>query len=232
MDTKDARQERRRSTRISPKGTVLLVAGEHTERGRIANLGRHGLLMITDATAAEQVLDRPVEIELRLDDGRSEWLRLSGRALRIEATSIAVSFDDAPAELARLIEETSTASYAHQRIMSVVLIDATANRRGSIAEAFRAVGCDVIDVSTPLEAIVRLGESRFEPDLIAIADSIPSSTSEDLRRFVEREHPDAKLVTIGDDLVEPTGLAHWLSAADPESDLSARVLELLGRSSR
>lgn len=232
MDSKDARHERRRSTRISPKGTVLLVAGEHTQRGRIANLGRYGLLMTTGAAATEQLLGRQVEIELRLDDGRSEWLRLSGRVLRIAATNIAVSFDDAPAELAHLVDETSSASYAHQRIVSVVLVDATASRRDSVAEAFRAVGCAVIDVSTPLEAIVRLGESRFEPDLIAIADSLPSSTSDELRSFVEREHPRAKLVTIGDELVEPTRLAHWLSAADPESDLAARVLEILARSSR
>ena len=116
--------------------------------------------------------------------------------------------------------------------MSVVLIDGHTERRWAIAEGFRATGCAVIEASTPLEAIVRLGESSFEPDVIAVADSYPTSEAEEMRVFVERDHPNVKLVTIGDALIEPDGIAHWLSSADPGSDLPDRVREVLVRAAR
>ena len=228
-DPHGGRPERRRSVRISPKGTVILRVDENDRRGRVANLGRDGLLATTDVMIAEEHLGRTIELELRLDDQLSEWLRISGRILRIGATSVAIAFDAVPEAFVRLVDEIATASYAHRRILAVVLVDSTVARRAAIAEGFRAAGCAVVEVSTPLEAIVRLGESSFEPDLIAIADSSPSSTSHDLRRFVEQAHPRAKLVTIGDELVEPVGPVNWLSSADPGEDLVERVLRVLAR---
>ena len=74
---------------------------------------------------------------------------------------------------------------------------------------------------------MRLGESEFEPDLIAIADSLPASTSDQMRRFVEAEHPRARLVTIGDAATAPDGLALWLSSANPNTDLAARIRTVL-----
>jgi hypothetical protein len=105
----------------------------------------------------------------------------------------------------------------------VVMIDSDLARRTLMADGFRAVGCAVLEGATPLEAIVRLGESHFEFDVIAIADSIPSATSEDLRRFVSAEHPNVKLVTIGVDIDSPSGIAHWLSSTDVGADLPRRV---------
>ncbi len=77
--------------------------------------------------------------------------------------------------------------------------------------------------------IVRLGESSFEPDVIAIADSHPATAADEMRSFVERYHPNAKLVTIGDSVLQPDGIAHWLSSADPASDLPVRIREVLVR---
>jgi hypothetical protein len=220
--------ERRRSVRISPKGTVILFAGEHVEHGRIANLSGGGLLATTDGSPPEALLDARVDLELRLDAATSEWLRLTGRVTRVGAHEIALALE--PSEpFVQLMEGSSSASGEHRRVRAVVLVDATPERRATIANGFRAAGCAVLEVSTPLEAIVRLGESQFEPDLIAIADSLPSSTSDDLRRFVEREHPHAKLVTVGDDLLEPPGLTHWLSSENPRDDLVARIQDLLDR---
>ena len=48
-----------------------------------------------------------------------------------------------------------------------------------------------------------------------------------MRTFVERDHPNAKLITIGDDVLQPDGLANWLSSANPDADLPARVREAL-----
>jgi len=211
---------------------VIVLAGDLVLHGRIENIGTDGFLATTATRSPESLLGQEVVIELRLDGQMSEWLRLSGRVLQLGASAIAVAFETVTAEFVRLIDETSVASHSHRRILQVVLVDATTERRLVIAEAFRAAGCAVVDVLTPLEAIVRLGESLFEPDLIAIADSSPASTSDELRRFIDREHPRAKLVTIGDDLVEPNGLAHWLSSTNPDGDLASRVRRVLTHPAR
>lgn len=220
--------ERRRTQRISPKGSVILFAGEQVEHGRVANISSGGLLAITTEGPPELRPGTEVELELRLDAASSEWLKLAGRVVRIDGASIAIEIETSE-PFVRTMEDSVSASGVHQRVESVVLIDATAERREPIAEAFRAAGCDVLEVSTPLEAIVRLGESRFEPDLIAIADSVPSSISDDLRVFVKREHPDARLVTIGDDVLAPPGSARWLSSSGRPGELIARIRELLSR---
>ncbi len=221
--------ERRRYTRIAPKGTVILQAAGHSQRGRIANLSEGGMLVATNVTAPDRMLARTVEIEIRLDGMHAQWLHASGRIVRISTDGVAVTFDTLPTALLRVIDEMSTASRARLRVISVILIDADPQRRAAMADGFRSTGCFVVETSTPLEALVRLGESSFEPDLIAVADSIPSTVASELRTFVEREHPRAKLVTIGDDVVEPAGIGHWLSSVDASSDLPRRVREVLGR---
>jgi hypothetical protein len=206
---------------------VILQADRCIIRGRIANLSRAGLSMTTPVPAPARLLDSPADIDLRLDDRHSTWLELHGRVLRLDADSVALALDVVPAPVLQIIDDIVMASHHHQRVLSIVLVDATPGRRIEMTEAFRAAGCGVIDVSTPLEAIVRLGESHFEPDLIAIADSSPAAVSDELRRFVDTEHPRAKLVTISDAASEPTGLLHWLSAADPAGDLATRIRKVL-----
>ena len=227
MSKHNGRPERRRDVRVSPKGTVIIRADTYIIRGRIANLSRHGLATITRTTAPERLLGSAVDLSLRLDGRDSSWIKLSGRILRIGAGSIAMGLVVAPPSFTRIIDDTVSASHHRDRVLSIVLVDAMARRRNVMSEGFRAAGCAVIDVSTPLEAIVRLGESHFEPDLIAIADSSPTTISDELRRFVDVEHPRAKLVTIGEATSAPAGLVHWLSAANPSGDLVARIRKIL-----
>jgi hypothetical protein len=212
---------------VSPKGTVILRADKYVIRGRIANLSRNGLAAIIRATVPERLLGSAVALSLRFDGRDSSWIEASGRVLRIGAGTIAISLVVTPPAFARIIEETISASHHRDRVLAIVLVDAMARRRNTMAEGFRAAGCAVVAVATPLEAIVRLGESHFEPDLIAIADSSPTAISDELRRFVDVEHPRAKLVTIGDATSAPTGLAHWLSAENPGRDLEARIRKIL-----
>jgi hypothetical protein len=228
-DRTSMRTERRRHTRIALKGSVLLRAGEYVQRGRIANISQGGLLVNTSVTAPARLLHRAVEIEIRLDGRLAQWLRVSGTITRIGAVGVAIAFATAPMPLVHLIDEMAEASRTRLRVVSVVLIDTDRRRRSVLAEGFRATGCMVIEISTPLEAIVRLGESSFEPDLIAIADSVPDTEMNELRGFIECAHPRVKLVTIGDDVVEPAGIAHWLSSANPDSDLVTRIRQVLGR---
>ncbi len=215
--------------RLSPKGTVSIRATDYDVRGRVANLSTGGLLANTLVTAPDRLIGEHVELELRLDTQHSAWLQLRGCVLRIGSTSIALSLDGVPDSFERIVDEALTASHSHRRILSIVLVDGTLPRRLQMAEAFRMAGCAVVDVSTPLEAIVRLGEFHFEPDVIAIADSLPSTIASELRTFINMEHPRAKLITIGDHAIEPAGLAHWLSSFNPDGDLAKRVLELLMR---
>ena len=224
--------ERRQHVRVTPKGTVLVAAGEQRQRGRIANIAVGGMLATTSMTTPERLLARAAEIDLRLDDREAQWFKLRGKILRITADSVAVSFDDVPAGFASLLDQVTDAVHVARRRLSVVLVDANTERRTAMAAGFRDNSCAVLEASTALEAIVRLGEAAFEPDLIAIADSIPGQTSEDLRRFVEREHPNTKLVTIGDTVLDPGGIVHWLSSADPDSDLAMRVRRVLAQPRR
>jgi hypothetical protein len=48
-----------------------------------------------------------------------------------------------------------------------------------------------------------------------------------MRAFIERDHPHVLLVTIGDELFAPDGMADWLSSADPKADLARRVRDVL-----
>ena len=230
-DRSGERHERRRGIRIAAKGTLLLRAREHQQRGRIANLSDGGAYVVTTVTVPKRLLRREVDVELRLDAAHAEWMRATGRIVRIDREGLAIAFDLLSAPLLRMIDELSTASRADARIVTVVLIDADPQRRSAMVAGFRATGCSVIEAATPLEAIVRLGESSFEPDIIAVADSANDDAGE-MRAFVEREHPDAKLITIGDEILQPDGFAHWLSSANPNSDLASRVREALVAPSR
>jgi hypothetical protein len=221
--------ERRSAIRIAPKGSVILKLGGHVECGRVANISRYGLLAVLRDAPDPLIATGELEIEIRLDGAASGWLVLFGRVLRIVGHDVAITFDRVPPAFVDLMDNSSTASHGHRRVISVVLVDEIPERRLAIAEAFRAVGCAVVDVATPLHAIVRLGDSDFEPDLIAIADSLASGTADELRRFVEHDHPNAKLVSISDAAVQPdgAGIAHWLSSV--QLDLLARIRELLAR---
>lgn len=224
--------DRRRSRRIAPKGSVLVRAGTYLLRGRVANLSLGGFSATTLVTAPERLLASAVEIELRFDGGDRAWCELGGRLLRSGAASLAVAFDGLPPGFAQTIEEMHEALHGRRRVLSIVLVDADDDRRATLAKGFRSAYCNVIDTATPLEAIVRLGESHFEPDVIAIADSTPAAISDELRRFVDQEHPQTRVLTIGHETVGPDGSAHWLSSANPASDLVTRIRQLLAATTR
>lgn len=220
--------DRRKHVRIAPKGTVTLRALGNVHHGRLLNIAAGGVYVATGVTAPDRLLGRIVDVELRFDGPLAAWQRLAGRVSRIDADGLAVVFD-APTTpvLLRMIDDLTTASHASHRVISAVLIDADPTRRAAIAAGFRATGCEVIEAATPLEAIVRLGESHFEPDVIAIANPQAGTEADEMRAFIEREHPSSMLVTIGPELLDPAGLANWLSAETSTADLPARIRHLL-----
>lgn len=226
----DSRRAERQHLRSTPKGTVVVHGLGDARHGRIAELDAHGLTILADVRS--ESLGCPVDVEIRLDAGGAEWLHARGRIAHVDDDGFAVTFDTPSPELLQMIDNITMASRASARVLSVILIDADAPRRSAMAAGFRATGCAVVEAATPLEAIVRLGESSFEPDVIAVADSQPAKAAADMRAFVEREHPHAKLVTIGDELLAPDGIANWLSSADPRGDLPRRVREVILRPRR
>ena len=230
-ETTRAPLERRHHARIVAKGAVTLRAAGHAQRGRLVNVGAGGMFVRTLLSVPDRLLRCPVELDIRLDGGHAEWLPGTGEIRRIGEQGLAIAFDAPPTALLRMIDQLGTAARASARVLSVVLIDADPTRRSAMAAGFRATGCRVVEAATPLEAIVRLGETTFEPDVIAVADSQTSAAAE-MRTFVEREHPGAKLVTIGDELLAPDGIAHWLSSTASTLDLPGRIRDLLVRPRR
>jgi hypothetical protein len=219
--------ERRKHPRIALKGTAILLAGEHAVRARLVNLSQGGFLGSTLVTSPRPLLGRSADIELRLDDRLSQWNRLEGKIVRIANGSVAICFHTTPA-LVRLVDEMTVASRARERVISVILIDEDAARRKLLAEGFRIVGCTLIEAATSLEAIVRLGESSFEPDVIAVADSIPAATANEMREFVGRHHPHVKLVSITD-VIDPAVDIFQLTPEDLRGNLTGAIRRVLGR---
>lgn len=218
-------RERRSDVRVQLKGTVTVRADDYVIRGRLANVSRIGLLATTRVTTARRLLGAMIDLELRFDGMDASWHDLRARVVRIGASDVAMQFVAAPSDFTTAVEQMISRSRTNERALTLVLVDGAPERRGELAAGFRAAGCAVIEVSTPLEAIVRLGESHFEPDLIAIADSLPAAISDELRRFVEREHPRAVLVTIGH--LVPPDVSHWLSTDDGRGELAARIRDVL-----
>ena len=219
--------ERRKHARIALKGTAILLAGEYAVRARLVNLSEGGFLATTLVTAPVRLLGRSVDIELRLDDPLAQWNRLEGKIVRIGNDSLAISLNSTPA-LVRLVNELTDASRTRERVISVILIDEDAPRRRLLADAFRTVGCSLIDAATSLEAIVRLGESSFEPDVIAVADSIPATTANEMREFVGRNHPHVKLISITD-VIDPDLNIFQLTPEDLRGNLTNAIRRVLGR---
>lgn len=226
-DARDSgdRAEHRAGPRIRPKGSVTLRWKGQPVRGRLVDVSLGGACVRIAAAIPQDLVRMLVDIDLRLDGRQATWLTLSGRVLRIDPDGrIGVAFDTVPPAFERLISDETSAFRHEEEIQRVVLVDASRDRRALIAAAFRAANCEVIDVSTPLEAIVRLGESRYDPKLIAIADSVPEWISDELRAFIHVEHPRARIVAIGAELLHP---AMHATSSEPAADLVARVRQLL-----
>lgn len=219
--------ERRHHARFALKGTAILLAGGHAIRSRLVNLSEGGFFASVLVTPPPRFLDQRVGIELRLDDRLARWYALDGKILRIEPERIAVSVVST-STLVKLVDTMATASRARRRVIAVVLIDEDPARRERLADAFFAAGCGVIEAATSLEAIVRLGESSFEPDVIAVGDSIPAQTADAMREFVERQHPNAKLVSITD-VIDPSVNIFQLTPEDLSGNLVDAIRRLLGR---
>ncbi|HZJ67058.1 MAG TPA: hypothetical protein VFD36_26310 [Kofleriaceae bacterium] len=136
---------------------------------------------------------------------------------------MAIEFDNAANDFVDRVQDELLAAVEHDTLPHMILVDEVAKRRSVFANAFRDAGCCVTEVSTPLEAIARLGQLRFEPGVIAIADSVPESIAVDLREYLCAQYPEAHMVAIGGSSHRRDRSGSWLSWLTTRADLRLRV---------
>jgi CheY-like chemotaxis protein len=225
MDWTETPRERRRTMRVRSKGSVRFCHGGQPIRGRILDLAIDGVSVRTELQVGLGLyVGELVRVEVSLD-ARSKLFSLEGHVLRsLAATNVVVlGFDGVPSDFEECVRDELVAAGKHDALPHMILVDTATRRRRTFADAFRTAGCHVTEVSTPLEAIAWLGRLQFEPGVIALADSVPESTAEDLRAFLGREHPEAHMIAITSSNRNRNLRGSWLSSADTRDDLDLRV---------
>jgi PilZ domain len=218
--------ELRRAMRVRSKGSVQIRRGARIIGARVVDLAVGGICVRTDiAIGLVGVIGEPVRIHLRLDAVPPREFALLGHVLRASAATnlVALRFDALPADFEDWIQDELLAAVEHDALPRMILVDSPGARRRMIANAFRNAGCHVTEASMPLDAIAQLGLSRFEPDLIAIADSVPEAVAEELRAFLLEEHPEAHMVAIGSSSTRRAPAESWLRSSNGSGDLQTRV---------
>jgi hypothetical protein len=220
--------ERRRARRVRPKGSVRIKIEGREIHGRIVDVSESGIrLGVPEDDVCAEHVGSPTSIEVRLDTRIAAWLRLEGHVMRIGFRSIVLGLEHVPTAFHDLMSDELVASNNQVRTPCVVIVDHEAPRRAPFVDAFRGAGYEVVEATSPLEAVVRVGESGYEPHVIVVADTLPASVADELREFMTREHPGVQIVTIGHNSLDPMGRGDWLASQDPAHDLRARVEHLL-----
>ncbi|HET7503594.1 MAG TPA: PilZ domain-containing protein [Kofleriaceae bacterium] len=226
----ERRHELRSAMRVRSKASICIHGGSRTIRGRVVDLAVGGVCVRADLPfGLICLIGRLVHVDLRPDTRASKQFVLTGRVLRVSPPTgnIAIKFDAVPEGFEDFVQDELLAAVQHDSLPRMILVDTRGPRRNTIANAFRAAGCDVTEASTPLEAIAHLGGSRFEPGLIAIADTVPESVAEELREFVLVEHPGAHMVAIGRSAAHRGRAESWLCSTNARGDLQTRVSRVI-----
>lgn len=202
--------DRRQQVRVVANGSAILH-GAGTARGRLLNISTGGMLVRLAGVQARRECGGRVEIELHLDRAGAEWLRFVGQVVRVTEHEVAVVFTAVPLELAEVMTDALSSALEGAALAHVLLVDANGDRRTPFAAVLRRAGCRVAEASTPLEAIAHLGHSAIHSWVVAIADTTPTSTADELRRFLaEREEPvEVRLL----DHRSPTSALSWFTTA-------------------
>ena len=200
---KDQQQqiERRRRSRV-------YVRGSATVRGRCREVPGY-VLAVSETTleircqlrsALLAMAGASVEVEMRLDGQTGEsagWFVLHGQVARVrfDTQSLIIQIRALPRPLSALIERMRRSEVPP---IEAMIVDREVARRTRVAEAFRAEGCQVIEVATPIEALHWLERGWRGTDVFAVADTIPKDVGVDLRAFLDEVAPDALVLALGD----------------------------------
>lgn len=194
-----ARRDRRNSGRVQSTGTAVLH-GALAARGRILDLAIGGVSLLIDLAASFPDVGALVQLDVRLD-GAGCWLHLSGSVARVEAHGsgavLAIELLVVPSGFEDVVQEELLSALECTQVPRVLLVDGARGRRELVAAAFRAIGYHVIEVSSPLEAIVEIDQSRLHLWAVVIADTKLASHADDLRAFLNETHPEVPLIDVG-----------------------------------
>lgn len=202
--------ERRIARRIQPKGAVMFELDGRIVHGRIVNLSATGMLVALEDADCVRPLDPRLVLQVRLDTPLSSWIELEGHVVRIEECALAIELDHAAPAYDALVGNELVAAAQNRRTPCAVVVASDEARRRPVADRLRTVGYVVVEAATPLEAVVRVGEASYEPQVIAVADTMLQTNADELRSFMLREHPDAEILAFGPDGVESAEIDRWL----------------------
>lgn len=192
-------RECRHSGRVQSTGTVI-VHGPFATHGRIIDLSIGGLSLLVDDAAALPDVGSTVRLDVRLD-GLGRWLHLIGSVMRVDARGSAVALViellAIPPDFEDLVQDELLSALECSQVPRILLVDVEFGRRELVAAAFRATGCDVIQASSPLEAISEIDQSPVHLRAVVIADTVIASHADHLRTFLRETYPGVPLIVVG-----------------------------------
>jgi len=177
------------------------VHGEPAIHGRVLDVAVGGLNLIVERAITTLEPGAFVRLALRFD-GKGSWLRLTGSVMRIDAhgaaSALVIKLLDVPPDFEDLVQNEIVFALECAQQRHLLLVDAARERRELVAAAFRAIRCVVIEVSSPLEAIIALDQSRLHLWGVIIGDTEIASRADELREFLAATYPQVPLIVVGE----------------------------------
>lgn len=224
--------ERREDVRVAAAGSAI-VYGRRTVRGRLVDMSAGGLRLRVEAPvlpfsirvhaapvgpALYEVGER-VDLELHLDRAGSRWLQFHGAVVRADEHEVAVALTSVPLEFADVVKDALVTQLEGLDFAHVLLVDGNLQRRQPFAALLRHVGCRVVEVSTPLEAIAHLGHAAVHRWTISIAETDPPRIAAELHHhLVDSNAPvDVRIL----DTASPTSALSWFTTTSRSSQESS-----------
>jgi hypothetical protein len=187
--------ERRRSGRVQATGTGVLH-GTFAGHARILDLAIGGVsLLVHDAAAPAQV-GAHVALDVRLD-GLGHWWHLRGSVMRADACAsgyvLVIALRVVPPGFEDLVQDELLSALECAERPHILLVDGAREHRELMAKGLRSTGYHVIEVSSPLEAIAEMDQSRLHLRAVIVVDTKPASHAEALRRFLRETYAEVPI---------------------------------------
>ncbi|HTR51691.1 MAG TPA: PilZ domain-containing protein [Kofleriaceae bacterium] len=198
-DGRHGLRERRRSGRVDATGTAL-VHGTSALHGRIVDLAIGGISLLVEGCVSPPEVGDRVRVSVRLD-GVGRWFHVGGSIARSDArgstTALAIELCAVPQDFEDLVQNELLSVLECACEPQILLVDSVRGRRDLVAAAFRAAGARVVEVSSALEAIAEIDQSRLHLWAVVIADTKIASRADDLRSYLRETYPRVPLIIVG-----------------------------------
>ena len=194
-----APRERRKSGRVQATGTAI-VHGPFATHARIVDLAIGGLTLLVEHATPATDFGAHVRLDVRLD-GLGRWWRLIGSVARVDTRetgfALVIELLVVPSDFEDLVQDELLSELECALVPRVLLVDDAWGRRELVAAAFRAIGYQVIEVSSPLAAIAEIDQSRLHLWAVVVADTKLASHADELRTFLREAYPKVPLIDVG-----------------------------------